>query len=304
MNSLELDSPCKVNVLLNILGRRPDGFHELETVLHPVPVCDRLTLERAASGVDLTCNLPDLPVDGRNLVHRAATLFREAVGLTDGIRIRLEKHVPLAAGLGGGSGNAALTLAGMNTLFGMPLDTATVTRLAARLGSDVPFFLHAQPGLATGRGEQIEPLCNLHALEGAWILLVHPGFGIATAWAYQSLGRFPGALQGLAGRARELVEVLRRGDLREAGTRFYNTLELPALEKYPVLRLYQDGLREWGACAALMSGSGSATFALFDHEATAETARERFLARFGSTPWTALVKLKTSPSDPTPPGAR
>lgn len=287
--SLTRLSPCKVNLLLNILGRRPDGFHELETLMQPVGLTDRLTFERTATGLMLTCDDPRLPTDATNLVHRAATAFLTAAGIGDGVRLHLEKHIPMAAGLGGGSGNAATTLLGLNELFGQPLAPEKLTELAAALGSDVPFFLQSGPALATGRGERVEPLPPLAALQGATLLLIHPGFGISTPWAYRELARFPAALNGRAGRAKESVAQLQTGDLRAAGAAFYNSLEAPALDKYPILALYQENLRAHGAAAALMSGSGSTTFALFTALATAEAARERFLAEFGASCWTALV---------------
>jgi len=287
--SLEKTSPCKVNLLLNILGRRPDGFHELETVMHPVNLCDRLCFERAGRGVLLTCSDADLPVDSGNLVHRAATAFLEAAQISDGVRIHLEKKIPLAAGLGGGSGNAAATLLGLNELFGQPLPPEKLHELAASLGSDVPFFLQTKPALATGRGEKVEPLDFFPALRGAVFLLIHPGFGISTAWAYQNLARFPAALNGQPGRAQRLVSLLRAGNLPAADKAFYNSLEAPALEKYPLLALFQEFLRSHGAAAALMSGSGSTTFALVPGPKPAETLAEKFKGKFGQTCWTAVV---------------
>src|SRR5579863_10225852 len=139
--SLEKSSPCKVNLLLNILGKRPDGFHELETVMYPIQLCDHLVFSRAGSGIQLTCTDSTLPVDSRNLVHRAATNFLHAIGTTEGLRIHLEKKIPHAAGLGGGSGNAATTLLGLNELFKNPLPPVKLHELAAALGSDIPFFL-------------------------------------------------------------------------------------------------------------------------------------------------------------------
>src|SRR6266700_6747517 len=130
---LEKESPCKVNLLLNILGKRPDGFHELETVMHPVAVFDQLTFERAGRSVELTCSEPSLPTASRNLVHRAASLFLQAAKIKDGVRLRLEKKIPLAAGLGGGSGNAATTLLGLNELFGQPLASEQLHLIAAFL---------------------------------------------------------------------------------------------------------------------------------------------------------------------------
>ena len=284
-------SPCKVNLLLNILGRRPDGFHELETVMQPVNWCDELTFAPHPAGVELSCSDATLPVDGRNLVHRAATAFLTAAGIPDGVRIHLEKRIPQAAGLGGGSGNAAQTLLGLNELFGHPLIPEALTPLAAALGSDIPFFLQPGPALATGRGELITPLAPFPALRGAVFVLVHPGFGIATPWAYQNLARFPAALNGVPGRAQQLVKLLERADLAAAGREFYNSLEAPALEKFPLLALYQDFFREAGAAATLMSGSGSTTFAIADSPARAEHIVEAFRMKFGPSAWVATVPV-------------
>ncbi len=287
---LERLSPCKVNLLLNILGRRADGFHELETVLQPLRLFDRLRLARAPHGIQLTCNVPGLPTDARNLVYRAAELFLEAAGVKDGVRLELEKNIPLAAGLGGGSGNAATALLGLNELFDGPLRAGELQRLAASLGSDVPFFLQSQPALATGRGEQIEPLEAFPALRGTAFVVIYPGFGIATPWAYQQLARFPQAVNGRPGRARELISRLRSADLVAAGAEFYNSLEAPALEKYPLLVLFQEFLRANGAAAALMSGSGSTTFAIFPTQAAGEALVEKFKAKFGQATWMAVVQ--------------
>lgn len=290
--TLEKSSPCKVNLVLNILGKRPDGFHELETLMHPVNLCDTLAITRTGDGVTLTCSDPRLPVDAGNLVHRAASAFLAEARIPEGVSLHLEKHVPMAAGLGGGSGNAATTLLGLNELFGHPLDAAALQRLAAQLGSDVPFFLQAAPALATGRGENIEPLANFPALRGTAFLLIHPGFGIATAWAYQQLARFPAALRGRPGKARALaVSLLAEGAPAIAGEGgFYNSLEAPAFEKYPVLSLYQDFLRGEGALAALMSGSGSTTFAILSDTDAARRIEERFKVRFGNC-WTSVVPV-------------
>ena len=289
--SLEKKSPCKVNLILNILGKRADGFHELETVMHPVHLFDEMDFARDSSGVQLTCSNPSLPTDAGNLVHRAATLFLEKTGSRDGVRIHLENKIPLAAALGGGSGNAATTLLGLNELFGNPLSAKALEDIAAALGSDIPFFLQTKPGLGTGRGEKIESLADFPAMTGAAFVLVHPGFGISTPWAYQNLARFPAALNGTPGRAQKLISLLQTADLRTAGRDFYNSLEAPALDKYPILSLFQDFFRENGASATLMSGSGSTTFALADNLPAAEQLAEKFKAKFGETYWLAVVPV-------------
>jgi len=315
---VEKNSPCKVNLLLNVLGKRPDGFHELETVLHPINLCDQLTLARGSAGIELSCSDANLPADGRNLVHLAAAAFLQAAKISEGVKIRLEKKIPLAAGLGGGSGNAATTLLALNELFGGPLSSARLNELAGALGSDVSFFLQDKPALATGRGEKIQPLDFFPALRGKAFLLIHPGFGIATPWAYQNLARFPAALNGRPGRAAELIAALQSnfpltrpsdtlsptgGEGRGEGAFcskphqmqcdnfFYNSLEAPALEKFPILGLFQEFLRENGALAALMSGSGSTTFAIVENVSSGESLVERFKAKFGSNCWTAVVPV-------------
>jgi 4-diphosphocytidyl-2-C-methyl-D-erythritol kinase len=288
---LEKKSPCKVNLLLNILGKRADGFHELETVMQPVNLCDELTFERAGTGLQLSCSNSELPADSKNLVHRAATLFLAAAKISDGVRIHLDKKLPLAGGIGGGSANAAVTFTALNELFGSPLSLERLHELAAALGSDVPFFLYDQPALATGRGEKVRLLESFPALRGKAFFLVHPGFGISTPWSYQNLARFPAALNGQKGRAQKLISLLQAGDLKAAAADFYNSLEAPAFDKFPVLALYQEFLREHGALVALMSGSGSTTFAIAENLSAAEKLAEKFKSQFGDYGWTAVVKI-------------
>ncbi len=288
--TIEKQSHCKINLLLNILCKRPDGFHELETVMQPVGIFDRLTFERAAQGIALTCSNPELPADSRNLVYRAAQGFLQAAKIKEGVKIHLEKRIPMAAGLGGGSGNAATALLGLNELFGKPLAADQLGVITESLGSDVPFFLQDKPALAIGRGEKIQRLEPFPAMREAMILLVHPGFGIATAWAYQQLAHFPAALNGRAGRAQKLVSLLQGSDLAAAGKEFYNSLEAPALHKYPLLAMFQEFFRENGAAATLMSGSGSTTFALIQGQAAGEALVEKFKKKFGPSHWMALTK--------------
>jgi 4-diphosphocytidyl-2-C-methyl-D-erythritol kinase len=288
---LEKKSHCKVNLLLNILGRRADGFHELETVLQPVNFCDELDFERGGNGIQLSCSDKSLPVNSKNLVFRAAADFLTAAKISGGVKIHLEKKIPLAAGLGGGSGNAATTLLALNELFGSPLAAERLFEIAAALGSDIPFFLQNKPALATGRGEKIQPLENFPALRGRAFLLVHPGFGISTPWAYQNLARFPEALNGKAGLAKDLISKLQTNDWPAVAGAFYNSLEAPALDKFPVLGLFQEFLRANGALAALMSGSGSTTFAIAENILAAETLAEKFKSKFGQNCRTAVVPV-------------
>jgi 4-diphosphocytidyl-2-C-methyl-D-erythritol kinase len=258
--------------------------------MHPVPLCDQLAFERAGAGFHLSCSDSRLPVNAGNLVIRAANLFAKTAGLNpaEGIQIHLQKNIPIAAGLGGGSSNAAITLLALNELFDQPLAAAKLRELAASLGSDIPFFLQTRPALATGRGEIIQPLDALPAMRGIWFVLVHPRFGISTPWAYQKLADFPTAAHGTPGRAQRLIALLQTS-LAAASAEFYNSLEAPALHKYPLLALFQEFFRENGACASLMSGSGSTTFALTPTRDAAGDMLDKFRGKFGSNFWTAVV---------------
>jgi 4-diphosphocytidyl-2-C-methyl-D-erythritol kinase len=291
-------APCKINLLLNILGKREDGFHDLETVMIPVPLVDRLELDTsAAPGITLTCDSDALPTDGRNLVHRAATAFLKRAGISSGVQIHLEKKIPMEAGLGGGSSDAAHTLAGLNQLLGQPLSLGQLTELAASLGSDVPFFLSNQPAIATGRGERLQLLDPLEVLKPIWLFLAHPGFGVSTAWAYQQLDSFPQARTGKPGKGVELVSRLQRGDLRESVIGFHNSLEVPVHAKYPLLALFQERLRRMPeVVATLMCGSGSTTFAMTCDEPAARRVETSFRQHFGDHLWTAIVPLTGSPA--------
>ena len=287
---VELNSPCKVNFILNILGKRPDGFHELETLMHPVPVFDTIACEKSDGSIQLSCSHPDLPTGPENLVYRAAERFLSATGINAGVRIHLEKRIPLAAGLGGGSANAATMLRALNHLFEEPLPLEALEQIAAGIGSDVPFFLQNGPALATGRGEQVSPLPSFDNLAGIWILLIHPGFGVSTPWAYKNLARYPAALNGQPGRAQRMSEALRTS-LSAALPEFYNSLEAPVLKKYPLLQIFQEFLRQEGAITVLMSGSGSTTFALAGDESTARNLQDKFTKKFGHFCWVAAVPL-------------
>jgi 4-diphosphocytidyl-2-C-methyl-D-erythritol kinase len=180
---MQLSAPAKVNLSFEIKGRRADGFHEIETLMAPVSLADRLTIERAGDDgqIRFTCDDPSLPAGDDNLVVRAAKLFRERTGISTGIRIALEKNIPHGAGLGGGSSDAATTLLGLNELFGAGLAQSELTDIAAQLGSDVPFFIARSAAICRGRGELVTPIsldANLN------LLLLKPEFRVPTPWAY------------------------------------------------------------------------------------------------------------------------
>ncbi len=276
-------APAKINLYLHILGRRPDGFHELETLMAPISLGDTLDLDLIPSGIEFTCSDPALSDAKDNLATKAAQLFLTEFKLTTGVRIHLEKAVPVGAGLGGGSSDAAAVLLALRQLTGIKCDDAKLAELAARLGSDIPFFIYSQPAICKGRGEIIEPMTLKENLQG---LLVHPGFGVSTPWAYKTYAQNP--------RQSEPGRTMADFTLR-------NDLEPPAFGKYPWLPTVKSWFREQAEVLdSLMSGSGSSVFALTESTQASNNLRAKFLAEFGSTLFATPFSVVTTASSATP----
>lgn len=288
---LTLHSPCKVNLFLNVLDRRCDGFHEIETLIYPVPIYDELRLQHFKKGIQLTCNDARLKIDETNLVHRAATAFFRAVDTGKGVSIHLQKNLPIAAGIGAGSANAAFTLRGLNELWGFPLSQEKLVKLATALGSDVPFFLQDKPAEATGRGEEIHTCESLWGLKGTSLLLVNPGFGISTPWAYREYSEYRNTFRIPVGRTKELTDLLSNNNLGAASGLFHNSLEAPVFAKHVILPIIKRFLHENGAIVSMMSGSGATMFALVSDRVTAEKLRIKYHERFGQLGWSQTVLL-------------
>ena len=282
-------SPAKVNLYLRIVGKRPDGYHELETVMVPLDFGDQITFQSCASGITLACDDPRLPTDDTNLALRAAKRLAERFGVKRGAKITLQKRTPLAAGLGGGSSNAATVLKGLNELWKLNASPDILGELAAGMGSDINFFLATSAALCHGRGEQVMPIpCKF---SGA-ILLVNPGFGISTKWAYENLARAATAsgLTAAVPAVSLLTRALSEDDLAGVGRVLFNSLEAPSVGKFPVLELIKNTMRACGAAGALMSGSGATVFGLFDGAKDAVRAAEKVRAEFGPSMWTQVTK--------------
>ena len=273
---MEILAPAKINLSFRIKGRRADGFHEIETLMAPVSLADRLTIERAGDDgrIRFSCDDPSLPVGDDNLVVRAARLFQETTRISAGLRIVLEKKVPHGAGLGGGSSDAASTLLGLNELFATGLDQKKLLELGAQLGSDVPFFIVRSPAICRGRGEIVAPT----TLPGRFqLLLVKPAFGVPTPWAY--------------GRWKESREIpgVDYSPQEFGGVGFVNDLERPVFEKYVFLAYLKTWLREQpGVGAALLSGSGSTVLAVLRESADGESLAAVIREKLDSSLWTQL----------------
>ena len=263
---IEVFAPAKINLYLHIVKRRPDGFHELETLMAPISLGDTVTAELTeAPGIVLTCDRADLEVDPSNLAYRAAALFIEKYRVKEGVRLHLAKRTPIGAGLGGGSSDGAHVLLALRKLTGIAATDADLAEIAGQLGSDVPFFIYRRPAICKGRGEIIEPVADWKRDYAG--LLIHPGFGVSTPWAYQAYAQNP--QKGEAGAEFEF------GTLR-------NDLEPPVFGKYLWLPTAKAWLaRQAEVAGALMSGSGSSVFAILKEGIDAEGLAERFRGEFG-----------------------
>jgi 4-diphosphocytidyl-2-C-methyl-D-erythritol kinase len=257
---LRLTAAAKVNLVLEILGRRVDGYHELATVMQTVDLADRLVLDDAEE-LTLTTSSSAVPDDGDNLALRAAMALRAAANVDRGVRIRLDKRIPVAAGLGGGSADAAAVLLGLNRLWGLRWARARLAEVAVTLGMDVPFFLEGGVALGTGRGEK------LSAVAGAplALVLINPGTPVSTAAVYS---RVTAAMYSNGEHARAMVEALRTRRPRAVAGSLYNGLEVAAAGATSDVTRMRAALAAAGALGAAMSGSGPTVFGVarsFEH---------------------------------------
>ena len=268
--SISFKTPAKVNLGLHILGKREDGFHELETLFQMVNWCDEIKIECLSRGLELVCNQPDIPTDKGNLVIRAAHILQTRYPeRCKGARIHLNKNIPHGAGLGGGSGNAAGVLLGLNFLWGLKLKREDLISVASELGSDVPFFLFSPCAIGRGRGEILEPVKNSIRF---YVLMVYPGFAVPTASVY---GNLKLKLTKRENNISILKNFLLQSEFAQLGATWSNDLELFVFKEYPGLSGIKKEMLALGAKGALLSGSGSTVFGIFDNPETANSAHAR-----------------------------
>lgn len=271
--SVTLKSYAKINLTLDVIAPRPDGFHDIETVMQTISLHDTVSVRVSEQkGIRLTCDSPNIPTDDRNLAYRAAVLMLCKMQIDVGLDIHIEKRIPIEAGLGGGSSNAAAVVRGLlkaNPRVIPNWDPKDLTRFAASIGSDVPFFLFGGTAFVKGRGEEVEKLPDIDERP---VVLVKPRFGISTGWAYRRLDEM-----GHTVSKRETFSQRMRKCILEEGCLHLplllsNDLELPAIERHPQIGEIKKALIAAGALGSLMCGSGSAVFGLFESEESAKLA--------------------------------
>ena len=263
---MRLFAPAKVNLNLRITGRRDDGYHLLDTLMVPISLGDEVEISRVegpSRTLTLQADDPDVPLGEENTVHRAAQAFYERTGRAEPVAVNIRKRIPMGAGLGGGSTDAAATLCGMNDLFGARLTTEELMALAVSVGADVPFFIRGEAARARGVGERLSPVGTLPKL---WMVVLFPNFPVSTAWVYRN---YRLKLTKPANNNNLFGKLDTPGDVAQV---MVNDLETVTIGRYPRIARLKDRLDKEGAIGSLMSGSGSAVFGLFADEAGAKKA--------------------------------
>lgn len=269
-DTVTLKALAKINLGLDVLGRRENGYHDVRMVMQTIYLYDNVTLEKTEeAGIHLECNLFYLPVDDTNIAYKAAKLLMDEFDIKEGVRIVLDKHIPVAAGLAGGSANAAAVLVGMNRLFSLGLSQKDLMERGVSLGADVPYCVMRGTVLAEGIGEILTPL---PPLPRCCVLIAKPGISVSTKTVYEKLDSqeieehpdIDGILAGLESQ-----------DIQKVASSMGNVLETVTIGDYPVIEEIKDVMKEAGALNAMMSGSGPTVFGIFDDRSKAKQAQER-----------------------------
>jgi 4-diphosphocytidyl-2-C-methyl-D-erythritol kinase len=262
---MKILSPAKINLFLQVTAKRPDGYHELFSLMCCVSLFDSISLQFGTEKIEIESSHPQIPLDETNLAYQAAALFFKTLGLKDGVKITIEKAIPVAAGLAGGSSNAASVLRGLNRHYDFPFSGDRLMSLGLKLGADVPFLLFQKPALASGIGEKLEPYPGRLPYH---VLIVHPRFKVSTAEVFQNLNL----------RLTKCKKKFTKISLKKTGYNVSlhccNDLETVTVSKYPEINVVKEQLIQQGAAGALMSGSGPTVFGLFAKQDEAVQARQ------------------------------
>lgn len=280
METLKLLSPAKVNLVLNVKGRRPDGYHELEMVMAKISIYDEITLTLKSEGVSLSCDNSLVPSGSENIAWRAAAALIEAKKLDTGVHIQLSKNIPMGGGLGGGSSNAAAVLQGLNELTGNSAGMDELMEIGLSLGADVPFFLFEGAAQAEGVGECLSPIDDLPEV---WMVLINPGIHVPTATIFGQLNL------GLTKTSKNHTIIRFNRDISKVVSLLHNDLESVTFKIYPEVEKAKDLLCRYGAAGALMSGSGSTVFGVYSNKRAAEDSSAAMQKDLAARGWKSFL---------------
>ena len=268
MESITLRSPSKINLCLSVLGKRPDGYHEVEMIMQMVGLYDDVSVTLGSAGIKVSCDTAAVPWGEKNIAWKAAQEILRDSEQKAGLEIAIKKGIPASAGLGGGSGNAAAVLIAANLLLGCRFGIERLAEIGARIGMDVPFFFYGPTALARGRGEQVAPL---PPVPHCWILLVNPGFATSTAWVYKNVN--------LKLTKKVDCTKIARLTVRNIAEGLHNDLEVVTAAAHPVIMEMEEALSSHGAAGVSMSGSGPTVFGIFESEAACRAAESGLMGK-------------------------
>lgn len=272
MDEYQVSACAKINLGLDVVRRLPNGYHQVKMIMQSVDIRDELTLRRTESGITVTTDSAELPTDENNLIYKAAALMWETYGIRGGVHIHLRKTIPIAAGMAGGSTDAAAAIKGINTLFGLGEPLSRLMELAVSVGADVPYCILGGTALAEGIGEKLTPL---PPMPDCSILVAKPGISVSTKYVYEHLdAQEPSGHPDIDG----MTAAVRAGDLEGILERMENVLETVTVPAHPVIRSIKERMLSLGAANSLMSGSGPTVFGIFREKETARKAFEQLEA--------------------------
>jgi 4-diphosphocytidyl-2-C-methyl-D-erythritol kinase len=263
---ISLKAHAKLNLSLDVLNRREDGYHNLQMIMQSIQLHDTISLQEISSGVEIACEAPYVPNNSSNIAYKAAELMINRYSLDAGVIIRIDKKIPVAAGLAGGSTDAAAVLKGINTLFKLGIEQNELMEIGKTIGADVPYCIVGGTALAEGIGERITPLSPMKKIP---VVLVKPRFGVSTASVFKSLD-----INSISQRPKTtmIIDALGKGDIKFIAENLCNVLESVTIDKYPLINKIKKDLIAKGAMGSLMSGSGPTVFGLFEDDRTARKA--------------------------------
>jgi len=264
----------KINLSLDVVGKREDGYHLLKMIMQNVDLYDSISFEKCDKGINISCNKPYIPIDDKNLVYKAAKLFMDTYEIREGINIYLKKNIPVSAGMAGGSADAAAVFKALREVFEIDVDDNELMRLGIKIGADVPYCIIGGTALCEGIGEVITPL---KPFKNHILVLVKPNFGVSTKEVYKNLDISKVFKHPHTG---SLIKAMEQEDLEEVCSNMKNLLENVTLRKYPILKRIKEDMLKMGAMGSMMSGSGPTIFAFFDDMLKAQRCYDKFKTQY------------------------
>ena len=276
MKEVEIDSYSKINLTLNILAKRQDGYHDIETIMQSINLTDRLFIKEEKEGIKIKCTHPQVPIDNQSLAYKSAEKILSRYRITKGVKIEIEKNIPLASGMAGGSANSASILLGINKLFDLNLSNKDLRGIGKELGMDVPFCIQNGTALAYHKGEKVIPLSPINP--PLWIIVINPGFKISSEWAYNNIDL--DQIKKEKNNTKDMIKALKKGELEEIAKNLFNSFDGLMIKKYPEIEKIKDRLIKEGVLGALMSGSGPTVFGIARNKEHALKIYERLKSEF------------------------